>query len=54
MDMTTKVKVKVNESEVEEERNPVDVKLYPLYYSEAVDRCYGNNFFLDDTIRNEF
>ena len=43
VDMTAKVKVKVkvNESDVEEERDPVDVKLYPLYHSEAVDRNYG-------------
>ena len=31
------------EVEVEEERDPVDVKLYPLYHSEALDRTYGNN-----------
>ena len=50
VDMTVKVKVKAKGRasmfrKVEEERDPVRLKLYPLYISEAVDRNYGNNTF---------
>ena len=47
VDMRVKVKVRVKARMffgAEEERDPVPVKLYPLYVSDAVDRKCGNYY----------